>query len=143
MIVLDVNAAIAIAKGTEEGRVLRELMMEGEEVVRRAEPCHYTNLHENMSRIFEALSNQTGQFFRKISFKLIQYTKSGERAYVDGGKVYVISPYFISTMSRIRVCPIIRLNAWTKFRCLSREREDTVRCLNWKTRTRSWISIVM
>lgn len=33
MIVLDVNAAIAIAKGTEEGRVLRELMMEGEEVV--------------------------------------------------------------------------------------------------------------
>ena len=51
MIVLDVNAAIAIAKGTEEGRVLRELMMEGEEVVRRAEPCRYTNLHENMSRI--------------------------------------------------------------------------------------------
>ena len=33
MIVLDVNAAIAIAKGTEEGSVLRELMMEGEEVV--------------------------------------------------------------------------------------------------------------
>ena len=71
--------------------------MEGEEVVRRAEPCRYTNLHENMSRIFEALSNQTGQFFRKISFKLIQYTKSGERAYVDGGKVYTISPYFISS----------------------------------------------
>ena len=50
---------------------------------------------------------------------------------------------WLETMSRIRVCPIIRLNAWTKFRCLSREREDTVRCLNWKTRTRSWISIVM
>lgn len=33
MIVLDVNAAITIAKGTEEGRTLRELMMEGEEVV--------------------------------------------------------------------------------------------------------------
>lgn len=33
MIVLDVNAAIAIAKGTEEGRALRELMIEGEEVI--------------------------------------------------------------------------------------------------------------
>lgn len=33
MIVLDVNAAIAIAKGTEEGRTLRELMIEGEEVI--------------------------------------------------------------------------------------------------------------
>ncbi|MFR5828271.1 MAG: type II toxin-antitoxin system VapC family toxin [Adlercreutzia equolifaciens] len=30
---LDVNAAIAIAKGTEEGRALRELMIEGEEVI--------------------------------------------------------------------------------------------------------------
>ena len=33
VIVLDVNAAIAIAKGTEEGRALRELMIEGEEVI--------------------------------------------------------------------------------------------------------------
>ncbi|RDC46933.1 toxin PIN [Adlercreutzia equolifaciens subsp. celatus] len=33
VIVLDVNAAIAIAKGTEEGRTLRELMIEGEEVI--------------------------------------------------------------------------------------------------------------
>ena len=115
------------AKVSKERKYPKIPQMEGEEVVRRAEPCHYTNLHENMSRIFEALSNQTGQFFRKISFKLIQYTKSGERAYVDGG----------------RVCPIIRLNAWTRFRCSSRVREDTVRCLNWKTRTGSWISIVM
>ena len=85
------------AKVSKERKYPKTPQMEGEEVVRRAEPCHYTNLHENMSRIFEALSNQTGQFFRKISFKLIQYTKSGERAYVDGGKVYVISPYFISS----------------------------------------------
>lgn len=85
------------AKVSKERKYPKIPQMEGEEVVRRAEPCHYTNLHENMSRIFEALSNQTGQFFRKISFKLIQYTKSGERAYVDGGKVYVISPYFISS----------------------------------------------
>lgn len=33
MIVLDVNAAIAIAKGTEEGLALRELMLEGEEAI--------------------------------------------------------------------------------------------------------------
>ena len=85
------------AKVSKERKYPKTPQMEGEEVVRRAEPCRYTNLHENMSRIFEALSNQTGQFFRKISFKLIQYTKSGERAYVDGGKVYTISPYFISS----------------------------------------------
>ena len=85
------------AKVSKERKYPKTPQMEGEEVVRRAEPCHYTNLHENMSRIFEALSNQTGQFFRKISFKLIQYTKSGERAYVDGGKVYTVSPYFISS----------------------------------------------
>ena len=45
------------------------------------------------------------------------------------------------TMSRIKVCPIIRLNAWTKFRCLSREWEDTAQCLNWKTKTGSYGSV--
>ena len=53
--------------------------------------------HSVFPEYFRQQFYQTGQFFRKISFKLIQYTKSGERAYVDGEKVYIISPYFISS----------------------------------------------
>ena len=66
------------AKVSKERKYPKTPQMEGEEVVRRAEPCRYTNLHENMSRIFEALSNQTGQFFGKSHLNSIQYTKSGE-----------------------------------------------------------------
>lgn len=87
------------AEKEKENKYPKNPQVEGEKILGRAEACCYVNLHENIYRIFEALSSSTGQFVRKISFKLVQYNDKGKVEYVNGGKVYKISPYFISSLN--------------------------------------------
>ena len=87
------------AEKEKENKYPKNPQVEGEKILGRAEACCYVNLHENIYRIFEALSSSTGQFVRKISFKLVQYNDKGKVEYVNGGKVYRISPYFISSLN--------------------------------------------
>lgn len=87
------------AEKEKENKYPQNPQVEGEKIIGRAEACCYVNLHENIYRIFEALSSSTGQFVRKISFKLVQYNDKGKVEYVNGGKVYKISPYFISSLN--------------------------------------------
>ena len=87
------------AEKEKENKYPQNPQVEEEKIIRRAESCCYVNLHENIYKIFEALSDSTGQFVRKISFKLVQYNDKGKVEYVNGGKVYKISPYFISSLN--------------------------------------------
>ena len=123
--IIDLSLAPTPAVGDSVANILEEMGLE------TRQDSFFEKSHLNSYSIRNQGSVLMSMVERSMSFHLIS------------SAVQMGNCGWLETMSRIRVCPIIRLNAWTKFRCLSREREDTVRCLNWKTRTRSWISIVM